>query len=107
MPSIVATERCHRGAGPGTNSSIERRQPPRYVQHMDARTPSRNRIARQRPAQRVRGLRPVVLWLPDVRDPAYRARLADECRRLARLTPEENAIAADFAELAAQTWGWR
>jgi len=73
---------------------------------MDVRTSSRNRIAR-RAAQRKRGLRPVVLWLPDVRDPDYRARLAEECRSLARLTPEEDAIADDFAQLAAQTGGWR
>jgi Protein of unknown function (DUF3018) len=52
-------------------------------------------------------LRPVVLWLPDVNDPAYRVRLADECRRLARLTPEEDAMAADFAQIAGQAEGWR
>ena len=46
---------------------------------------------------------PVVLWLPDVNDPAYRARLADECRRLAHMTAEEDAMAADFARLAEQT----
>ena len=74
---------------------------------MDARPSSRSRIARHRAPQRARGLRPVVLWLPDERDPAYRARLAEECRRLARLTPEEDAIADDFAQLAAQTGGWR
>jgi hypothetical protein len=74
---------------------------------MEARASSRDRIARHRSAQRARGLRPVVLWLPDVNDPAYRARLADECRRLARLTPEEDAMAADFARLAGRTEGWR
>jgi hypothetical protein len=74
---------------------------------MDARTSSRDRIARHRATQRARGLRPVVLWLPDVRDPAYQMRLADECRRLARLTVEEGAMADDFAHLAAQTPGWR
>jgi Protein of unknown function (DUF3018) len=52
-------------------------------------------------------LRAVVLWLPDVNDPGYQARLADECRRLATLTPEEDAIAADFARLAGRTEGWR
>jgi hypothetical protein len=57
---------------------------------MQARASSRDRIARHRAAQRQRGLRPVVLWLPDVNDPAYRARLADECRRLGELTAEED-----------------
>jgi len=74
---------------------------------MDARTPSRDRIARHRAAQRAQGLRPVVLWLPDVNDPAYRDRLAAECRRLSRLTPDEEAVATGFAELAGRTDGWR
>jgi hypothetical protein len=73
---------------------------------MEARASSRDRIARHRAAQRQRGLRPVVLWLPDVNDPGYRESLADECRRLAALTPEEDAMAADFAQLAGRTEGW-
>jgi antidote-toxin recognition MazE-like antitoxin len=68
---------------------------------------SRDRIARYRTAQRERGLRPVVLWLPDVNDRTYRARLTDECQRLAQLTHEEDAIAADFACLRERTEGWR
>jgi hypothetical protein len=74
---------------------------------MEPRASSRDRIARHRAAQRQRGLRPVVLWLPDVNDPGYRARLANECRRLADLTPEEDTMAGDFAELAGRTQGWR
>ena len=61
---------------------------------MDLPASSRDRIARHRAAQRQRGLRPVVLWLPDVTDPAYRDRLAAECRRLARLTDDEAALAS-------------
>ena len=68
---------------------------------------SRERIARHRSAQRARGLRPIVLWLPDVNDPGYQARLANECRRLAQLTAEEDAIAADFAQLTGRTEEWR
>nr|WP_294556977.1 antitoxin MazE-like protein [uncultured Rhodopila sp.] len=74
---------------------------------MEARKSSRDRIARHRAVQRQRGLRPVVLWLPDVSDPGYRKRLADECRQLARLTAEEDTMAAGFARLAEQTEGWR
>ncbi len=74
---------------------------------MDARASSRDRIARHRAAQRARGLRPVVLWLPDVNDPGYRDRLAAECRRLAQLTPEEDSMAGGFARLAGRAPGWR
>jgi len=52
-------------------------------------------------------LRAVVLWLPDVTDPGYQARLAEECRRLAKLTPDETAMAAGFARLAGRTEEWR
>ncbi len=72
---------------------------------MDARAYSRDRNKRHRDARR--GLRQVVLWLPDINDPGYRARLAKECRRLARLTPEEDAAMAGFAHLAERTEGWR
>jgi hypothetical protein len=48
-----------------------------------------------------------LLWLPDVTDLAYQARLADECRRLAEMTPDENALAAGFARLAGRAEGWR
>jgi hypothetical protein len=73
---------------------------------MDART-SCDRIKRHRAAQRLGGLRQVVLWLPDTKDPAYQARLAEECRRLGQLTPEEDAMMTGFAELAGRTEGWR
>jgi len=53
------------------------------------------------------GMRPRVLWLPNTRDPEYRARLADQCRRLADLTADEEAMAIAFEREAAQTPGWR
>jgi hypothetical protein len=63
---------------------------------------SRDRIARHRARQRTWAAR-VVLWLPDVNDPGFWAQLADECRRLARLTREEEAIVAGFARLVSWT----
>jgi hypothetical protein len=51
--------------------------------------------------------RPVVLWLPNTRDPDYRARLADQGRRLAQVTADEDAMAAAFEREAAKTPGWR
>lgn len=53
------------------------------------------------------GARPVVLWLPNIRDPGYQLRLADQCRRLAELTADEEESAAAFQLEAAQTPGWR
>jgi hypothetical protein len=53
------------------------------------------------------GLRPVVVWLPNTRDPDYRARIADQCRRLAELTADEETMASAFEQEAAQTPGWR
>jgi Protein of unknown function (DUF3018) len=57
--------------------------------------------------RRYLGARPVVLWLPNTRDPDYRARLADQCRRLAQLTADEDAMAAAFEREATKTPGWR
>lgn len=74
---------------------------------MDARPSSSRGVARYRAAQRKCGLRPVVLWLPDVNDPAYRGRLTDECRQLAQLTPDEAAAASGFVRFARRTEEWR
>jgi Antitoxin MazE-like len=53
------------------------------------------------------GLRPVVLWLPNTSDHDYRARIADQCRRLAELTADEETMAVAFEKEATQTPGWR
>ncbi len=90
----------------GAYPSLEPHPPARYAQRMDAHASPRERTARHRTARRARGLRPVVLWLPDVTDPAYQARLTEECRRLADLTPDETTMAAGFAQLARRTEGW-
>ena len=39
-------------------------------------TPVRQRVQKRRDALRAAGLRPVQLWLPDTRDPAYQAELS-------------------------------
>jgi hypothetical protein len=74
---------------------------------MTVHASSRDRIARHRAAQKERGLKAVVLWLPDVSNPDYRERLANECRRLAKLTSEEDALATNFARLTGRTEAWR
>jgi hypothetical protein len=68
---------------------------------------SNARVARLRARRRAKGLRPVVLWLPDTSDAAYRARLEEQCRQLAQLTPDEEAMAAAFEREAAQIPGWQ
>lgn len=52
-------------------------------------------------------MRPVVIWLPNTRSPEYRARLADQTRRLAELAADEDTMAAAFEQEAAKTPGWR
>lgn len=74
---------------------------------MAASSPSHRCVAGHRAAQRERGLRPVVLWLPDEHDPAVRERLAEECRRLSCLTADEVAIVDGFERLAGETEPWR
>lgn len=68
---------------------------------------SKARVARLRARRRANGLRPVVLWLPDTSDTAYRARIAKQCRALARLTLDEQAMAAAIEHEAVQIPGWR
>jgi hypothetical protein len=52
-------------------------------------TTARTRAANFRDRQRAKGLRPATVWIPDIRDPAYRARLDAACRELAALSPAE------------------
>ena len=47
------------------------------------------RATRFRDRQRAKGLRPATIWIPDIRDPAYRARLDAACRELAALSPAD------------------
>jgi hypothetical protein len=56
---------------------------------------------------RAQGLRPVVIWLPDPNDAAYRAELAAECQKLASLTEDEKAMADAFEANAGMVEGWR
>ncbi len=70
-------------------------------------TSSRTRVARLRDRRRAAGLRPVVLWLPDTTNSAYRARIAEQCRQLAVLTADEQAMAEAFEREADQIPGWQ
>ena len=70
---------------------------------------ARDRAARFRDRQRAKGLRAATIWIPDIRDPAYRARLDDACRELADLSSAEADAdaAAGFADAFKYTAGWQ
>jgi hypothetical protein len=42
---------------------------------------------------RAQGLRPVTVWVPDLRSPEVRAAIEEECRRIAA-SPEEQEVMA-------------
>ena len=67
------------------------------------------RAARFRDRQRAKGLRPATIWIPDIRDPAYRARLDAACRELAALPAAEGEAdaAAGLADAFKHMSGWQ
>ncbi len=54
-----------------------------------------SRVQKHRDSLRARGLRPIQLWVPDVRGSGF----AEECLRQSR------AVCNDVAELDHQAWG--
>ena len=76
---------------------------------MDASTTASTRAARFRHRQRAKGLRPATIWIPDIRDPSYRARLDAACRELAALPAAEADAdaAAGLADAFKHMPGWR
>ena len=67
------------------------------------------RAAKFRDRQRAKGLRPATIWIPDIRDPAYRARLDAACRELAALptAKAEADAAAGLADAFKYMSGWQ
>lgn len=66
--------------------------------------PSVERVRRHREVMRAAGLRPVQVWVPDTRDPAFVA----ECKRqslMLRDDPQEAEIFAMLDEIADRS-GW-
>lgn len=63
------------------------------------------RVRDYRSRLRAQGLRPVQIWVPDVRRPGF----AEECRRQSRMLqndPHEKEV-LEFLQTAADTEGWR
>ena len=67
------------------------------------------RAAKFRDRQRAKGLRTVTIWVPDLRDPGYRQRLAAACEELAALSSAEAATdaAAGLSVASMHMPGWR
>jgi len=65
---------------------------------------SASRVQRRRDKLRAAGLRPVQIWVPDVRRPGF----AEECRRQSRalLGDPHEAEILSWLEAAADTDGW-
>jgi hypothetical protein len=68
-------------------------------------TPVSERVQKRREALRQSGLRPIQLWVPDTRQPAF----AEECRRQSLLLKNDSAEteALQWMDQAADDQGWR
>lgn len=65
---------------------------------------SAKRVAQHRAALRAQGLRPVQIWVPDVRRPGF----AEECRRWSESLRDDPAEAdvMDWIEAVSDRTGW-
>ena len=61
-----------------------------------------DRVRRSRRAMRAKGLRPVTLWIPDTRSPAFLAEAARQCRLANEADKSDPAVA--FADSLADEW---
>ena len=98
-----------RNPTPPRRSVLDRRQPGVTYNAMASSGTASIRAAKFRDRQRAKGLRPATIWIPDIRDPAYRARLDAACRELAALpTAEAEAdAAAGLADAFKYMSGWQ
>jgi len=66
-------------------------------------------VRNHRARLRARGLRPVQLWLPDSRTPAFAEQAAHDMRLLAELPPEDQALLDAFERSAVEDFAgeWR
>jgi hypothetical protein len=69
-------------------------------------TSTAERVKKHRDALRAAGLRPVQIWVPDTRNPAFAA----ECRRQSLIVAQAGAHESEtllWLEQVADTEGWR
>lgn len=60
----------------------------------------RQRVAAHRARMRARGLRPIQIWVPDVRSATFAAEAARQSRRIASVETDEQ----DFIEEVSVRW---
>jgi len=77
---------------------------PKHKTKAKPKTP-RERMAARRKRLRAQGLRPVQVWVPDLRDPKVRADLRRQAKLLSR--PVENGALDDWIEKAYDWAEWR
>ena len=59
-------------------------------------------VRRFRDRQRIKGLRPVQLWLPDTRTASFAAQVAHDIIAVAHLDPDDAAMLDAFERIAAE-----
>jgi hypothetical protein len=59
-------------------------------------------VRRFRDRQRIKGLRPVQLWLPDTRTASFAAQVAHDITAVAHLDPADAAMLDAFERIAAE-----
>ena len=59
-------------------------------------------VQRFRDRQRIKGLRPVQVWLPDTRTAAFAAQVAHDIAAVANLPPDDAAMFDAFEGIAAE-----
>jgi hypothetical protein len=65
-------------------------------------TPPRKRMSTYRQRMRAAGLRPVQIWVPDTRSPAF----AEICRRQARAVAASDPAGDELMRFAASVFEW-
>jgi hypothetical protein len=65
----------------------------------------RNKMRAYRDRLRLQGLRPVQHWVPDTRNPGFRAKVRRQWRLIGKSSGEAEAL--DFVEAVADLDGWR
>jgi hypothetical protein len=81
------------------------RMPTRRIPQKPAPKTARDRMREHRARLRAQGLRPIQLWVPDLRKPEVREAIRREVKQLHK--HPENAVIDDWIEAAIDPSDWR